>query len=158
MTGVQTCALPIFPMILENIGDHPERNGIIDIFQKTCRALLPLQREDGAFETVLLPPGKTYRELSFTALVASGYLQGVRMGLLGEEYKTAGKKAFQCVTDALEINGNGIEMPEISAPTIPMPFFPYLGYKWIPRGKNWSYGLAAFLFATIEFEKTKSIK
>lgn len=146
------------PMILENIGDHPERDGIVDIFQKTCRALLPLQREDGAFETVLLPPGKTYRELSFTALVASGYLQGFRMGLLGDEYKTAGKKAFQCVTDALEINGNGIEMPEISAPTIPMPLFPYLGYKWVPKGKNWSYGLAAFLFAAIEFEKTRSVK
>jgi unsaturated rhamnogalacturonyl hydrolase len=142
-------------MILDNIGDHPERSGIIDIFQKTCQALLPLQRNDGAFETVLLPPGKTYRELSFTALVASGFLQGFRMGILGPEFKEAGCKAFQCVVDALEVDENGIKMPEISAPTIPMPIFPYLGYKCVPRGKNWSYGLAAFLFAAIEMDRSK---
>ena len=45
-------------------------------------------------------------------------------------------------------------MTEISGPTIPLPLFPTLGYKMIPLGKNWSYGVAALIFAAIEYKKT----
>jgi unsaturated rhamnogalacturonyl hydrolase len=44
-------------------------------------------------------------------------------------------------------------MPEISGPTIPLPIFPKLGYKAVPLGKNWSYGVAAMIFAAIEYKK-----
>ena len=44
-------------------------------------------------------------------------------------------------------------MPEISGPTIPLPIFPKLGYKLVPLGKNWSYGVAALIFAAIEYKK-----
>lgn len=37
---------------------------------------------------------------------------------------------------------------------IPLPIFPKLGYKLVPRGKNWSYGVAALIFAAIEYRKT----
>jgi len=140
------------PMILENIGDHEEKQNIINIFKDTCKALIPYQREDGAFETVFNKVGKTYRELSFTALVASGFMQGVRLGILDQTYLEAGLKAYQCVVDSLIYKDGGIFMPEISGPTVPMPLFPYLGYKWIPRAENWSYGLAALIFAAIEFD------
>lgn len=140
------------PMILENIGEHEEKENIIKIFKETAEALLPYQREDGAFETVFNKVGKTYRELSFTALVAAGFLHGVRLGILDASYKEAGIKAFKCVIDALVYKDGGIFMPEISGPTIPMPIFPYLGYKWIPKNSNWSYGLAALIFAAIEYD------
>lgn len=139
------------PMILENIGDHSERKTIIDIFKKTSSALLGLQREDGFFETVLNRPGKTYRELSATALIASGWFQGYRMGLLDENYLKAAEKAFSAVCEAIVVTNDEIIVPEISAPTIPLPLFPYLGYKLTPKGNNWSYGIAAVIFAAIQY-------
>lgn len=141
------------PMILDYVGDHEEKAQIQKIFIDTCKALLPYQRVDGTFETIINKPGKTYRELSFTALVASGFMHGYRLGLLGDMYKEAGIKAFKACVDALIYEQDGIFMPEISGPTIPMPLFPYLGYKWVPTGRNWSYGLAALIFATIQFDQ-----
>ena len=44
-------------------------------------------------------------------------------------------------------------MPEISGPTIPMPLSPKLGYLAVPLGKNWSYGVAALIFAAIEYKR-----
>lgn len=139
------------PMILEEIGDHEEKDAIIDIFQKTASALKPYQRADGAFETVINKPHKTYRELSFTALVAAGFLHGYRLNLLDDSYYEAGKQALFSVLDAVYEEDGHLYMPEISGPTIPMPLFPYLGYKFIPKGRNWSYGLAALIFAGIQY-------
>lgn len=48
---------------------------------------------------------------------------------------------------------DGVYMTEISGPTIPLPIFPRLGYKLVPRGENWSYGIAALIFAAIEYKK-----
>lgn len=146
------------PMILENIGDHPERQTVIEIFQKTSQALLPYQRQDGTFETLLNKPGKTYRELSCTALIAAGWFAGYRQGLLSKEFFSAGQKAYNAVLAALEIRNGQLFMPEISGPTIPLPVFPYLGYKLVPRGKNWSFGVAALIFAALEFEKIGNVK
>ena len=57
-----------------------------------------------------------------------------------------------CV-DAIEESEEGVFMPEISGPTIPLPIFPKLGYKLVPCGKNWSYGVAAMIFAAIEYKR-----
>jgi unsaturated rhamnogalacturonyl hydrolase len=143
------------PMILEHIGEHAEKENIITIFKETCQAVLPYQRTDGTFETVMNKVGKTYRELSMTALIASGFIKGYRMGYLDSVYLEAGKKAFHAVVDAIKTENGHLYMPEVSGPTIPMPLFPYLGYKWIPRGKNWSYGIAALIFAAIEYDQVK---
>jgi len=141
------------PMILDQIGNHEEKQNIEKIFVDTCKGLLPYQRSDGAFETVFNKIGKTYRELSFTALVAAGFLHGYRLKLLDDSFLEAGTKAFQTVVDSLQYENEDIYMPEISGPTIPLPIFPYLGYKLVPRGRNWSYGIAALIFAAIEFDR-----
>lgn len=141
------------PLILENIGENPERKNIEELYQKTSYALLPYQRPDGTFETIINLPGKTYRELSFTALVAFGWLKGVRMGLLDERFKKAANRAFEACVEALQVQSEKMFMPEISGPTIPLPVFPLLGYRLIPKGKNWSYGLAALIFAAIEYDR-----
>ena len=49
--------------------------------------------------------------------------------------------------DSLEMRDGLLSMPLISAPTIATQVFPYLGYKFTPRGSNWTYGLAALFFA-----------
>ena len=142
-----------FPMILDNIGiDHPEAGEIIRLFNKTSESLLSLMNEDGTFNTLLTH--KSYRELSATALISAGWLHGVRCGYLDEKFREPALKAFQAVIDAIEISDDGVFMPEISGPTIPLPLLPKLGYKLVPTGKNWSYGIAALIFAAIEYKKS----
>ena len=99
---------------------------------------------------------KSYRELSATALISAGWLHGIRCGYLDEKFLTPAIKAFEACVDAMEETEDGIYMTEISGPTIPLPLFPKLGYKLVPLGKNWSYGIAALIFAAIEYNKLKA--
>ena len=141
-----------FPMILDNIGlDHPEAQEIISLYQRTSEALLTRMNPDGCFNTLLTH--KSYRELSATALISAGWMHGVRCGYLDEKFRDAAVKAFEAVVDAMEFEGDAVAMTEISGPTIPVPLFPKLGYKLVPKGKNWSYGIAALIFAAIEYKK-----
>ena len=141
-----------FPMILDNIGlDHKEAPEIIELFRQTSNALLGCMNEDHTFNTLL--KYKSYRELSATALIAAGWLHGIRQGYLDERFLEPAVKAFEACVDAMEENGDEIYMTEISGPTIPLPLLPKLGYKAVPIGKNWSYGIAALIFAAIEYKK-----
>ena len=141
-----------FPMILDNIGlDHEKAPAIIELFRKTSEALLPLMREDHTFSTLLLQ--RSYRELSATALIAAGWLHGVRCGYLDKKFLEPAVRAFEACVGAIEITDEGVFMPEISGPTIPLPLFPRLGYKAVPLGKNWSYGVAAMIFAALEYKR-----
>lgn len=151
--GWVICALP---MILDYLPkDNPERSGIIHVFKETSKALAKYQREDGYFETILNKPGKTYRESSATALIAAGWFEGVRQGWLDKSYGELAEKAYGQLLKSFILKEGEVYMPEISGPTIPLQLFPYLGYKLIPRGKNWSYGVAAMIFAGIAYDKWK---
>lgn len=141
-----------FPMILDNIGlDHKEADEIIKLFRRTSEALLGCMNEDYSFNTLL--KYKSYRELSATALISAGWLHGIRCGYLDDRFLEPAVKAFETCVCAMEENGNEVYMTEISGPTIPLPLLPKLGYKAIPIGKNWSYGIAALIFAAIEYKK-----
>ncbi len=147
--GWVVCA---FPMILDNIGlDHKEADEIINLFQKTSEALLGCMRDDYTFGTLL--KYKSYRELSATALISAGWLHGIRRGYLDEKFIEPAIKAFEACINAMEENGRGIFMTEISGPTIPVPIFPKLGYTMVPCDKNWSYGVAALIFAAMEYKR-----
>ena len=141
-----------FPMILDNVGtDHERAPEIIEIYRKTCAALRERINVDYTFNTLLCH--KSYRELSATALIAAGWLHGVRSGYLDESFLEPATKAFEACVNAIEETEEGVFFPEISGPTIPLPLFPKLGYKAVPLGKNWSYGVAAMIFAAIEYKK-----
>lgn len=141
-----------FPMILDNIGmDNEEAPAIIELFKKTSEALLGCMREDYTFSTLLTQ--RSYREFSATALISAGWLHGIRCGYLDERFLEPAIKAFEACVNAIEENADGVYMTEISGPTIPLPVFPKLGYKLVPLGKNWSYGVAALIFAAIEYKK-----
>ena len=146
-----------FPMILDSIGlDHPRACEIIELFKVTSEALLKCQNPDGSFNTLLR--SKSYRELSATALIAAGWMHGVRLGYLDKSFEEAAIRAFKLVARSIEEEDGALYMPEISGPTIPLPLLPRLGYKLVPRGKNWSYGVAALIFAAIEYKKLAETK
>ncbi|WP_176451598.1 glycoside hydrolase family 88 protein [Enemella dayhoffiae] len=141
--------LASLPMIVEAIGtDHPRAERIAAILQRTAVAMRSRQRIDGAFNTLLSQP--SYRELSAAALAASGWFDGVRLGLLGREFLEPADQALTAVTAAVHRDREGRWLlPEISGPTIPLPLLPRTGYLAVPRGANWDYGVAAFGFAAI---------
>ncbi len=147
--GWVVCALP---MIMDSIGPgHPEFEGIRAILGDTVAAVVPLQNPDGTFNTIF---GKrSYPELSATALIAAGILHAVKNGYLDQKFLPAGQKAFRAVVDSIGEGPEGMYMPLISAPTIPLHLFPGLCYRVTPRGRNWPYGLAAAAFAAIWHQK-----
>ena len=141
-----------FPMILDNIGkEHPKAPEIIEIYEKTSHALRASMNSDYTFNTLL--KHRSYRELSATALIAAGWLHGVREGYLDESFAEPALRAFEACAKAIEESDEGVYMPEISGPTIPLPLFPKLGYTAVPLGKNWSYGVAAMIFVAIEYKR-----
>lgn len=141
------------PLILDYLpGDHPEREGIMKILRSTSHALLPYQREDGYWETVFNRRGKTYRESSATMLIAAGWLKAVHKEYLPRDFLAPAVRAFRAVVNNFEYRDGEIYMPEISAPTIALPLLPYTGYRFTPRGNNWSYGLAAAIMAGINYQ------
>jgi unsaturated rhamnogalacturonyl hydrolase len=142
------------PMLLERLPDSNEdKKGIIAIFQKTAAALLSCQREDGLFRTLL--EQKSYEETSCTALIASGFYAGIRLGYLAKNtYATPALKAFNAVMAKIKTDDRGhFVLTDISGPTIPLWPIPKLYYRLIGKKPNWSYGVAALVFAGIEFDR-----
>ena len=141
-----------FPMILDNVGtDHEHAPEIIELLRTTSEALLACMRDDYTFGTLL--KHDSYSELSATALISAGWLHGIRCGYLDEKFLEPAVRAFEACVSAMEESGDGIYMTQISGPTIPLPIFPKLGYKRVPLGKNWSYGVASLIFAAIEYKR-----
>ena len=138
------------PLMLPFLQDGDAKDETIGIFKELAYSLLPYQREDGYFETLLHPAGVSYKESSATLLISSGLMYGGRTGLLGDDCLTAGKKAFVSVASDIREDSKGLCLPYISAPTIPVPGAPMLGYQLTPKGKNLTYGLAALVFAALE--------
>lgn len=140
------------PMILEQLGDkHPEATGILRIYRETVDAVLKHENPDHTFNTVLNQ--KSYRELSATALIAAGLLQGARLGYLPPAYQKRGEAMFHAVVSAIGQDEKGMYLPEVSAPTIPLHVLPGLCYRLTPKGRNLSYGLAALIFAAVELKR-----
>lgn len=140
------------PRMLDIIGpENPEYDQMLRIFQDTAEALIPLENPDHSYNTLLRQP--SYRELSATALIAAGLMHGARAGYLAPDRAERGAKSYLAVTAAISEDDEGLYLPEISAPTIPLQLFPGLCYRLTPRGRNWSYGLAALLFAAMEAEQ-----
>jgi unsaturated rhamnogalacturonyl hydrolase len=138
--------------IMELLGaGHGQFPAIAGIYRNTVEGVLKTQNRDGSFNTLL--GEKTYRELSATALIAAGLLRGWRLGYLPGAYREAGERAFVAVADTIGRDSGGWFLPEISGPTIPPLVFPRLAYRLIPRGRNWSYGIAAAAFAAMEYHQ-----
>ena len=137
------------PRMLDLIGTgHPEYEAIQRIFRQTAQAVLACENQDHSYSTLLTQT--SYRELSATALIAAGLMHGARRGDLPEEAGERGMASFKTVAQAIGEDDQGLYLPEISAPTIPLHVLPALCYRLTPRGRNYSYGLAAALFSAME--------
>lgn len=144
------------PMLMDNLPDDQAKDVCHEILKEVSQAILPYQRPDGYFETLLNKPGTTDKESSATALIASGWLHGVRCGYLDESYLQPALKALEAVVNDLRYKDNLLSMGYISGPTIALQLIPRLGYKLqykFQKTDDWSYGLAALFFAGLEYKK-----
>lgn len=90
-----------------------------------------------------------------SALIVSGFLAGIRLGYLPKEtYEAPALKAFAAIMAKIETDRHGcLVFTGISGPTIPLWPCPKLNYRLIARKPNRSYGVAALVFAGIEFDR-----
>jgi len=147
--------LAALPMIAESLTEeHPEYDTIRKIFINTAEAVVKHHRKDEFYDTLLGYQKKTYREASATALIALGYFQGYRQGWLDDTYLAKARASFRTLSDALITKDGKVFMDEISGPTIPLQLLPYLGYRLIPKAKNFCFGIAALILAAIEYDRT----
>ncbi|MBE5782768.1 MAG: hypothetical protein E7329_05550 [Clostridiales bacterium] len=83
--------------------DSPYYEKTLKYYKDFCKNLLPHQSIRGLWRQEI-PMEGAWEETSGTALIAYGIGVGVRLGILGEEYKKAFEKAIQglcdyCITD-----------------------------------------------------------
>lgn len=162
------------PMILDEIGDHPNHAAIVELLRDTSEALLPIQADDGSWTTVLNGRVRGKPESSATAFIAAGWLHAVRLGWLPERFVAPARRALEfvvgCIVDGAAageagiverwLQGTAADSPDgaytgpaltrVSGPTIPLPVLPRLGYTHLtPDAVGASYGFAAAVLAAI---------
>lgn len=128
---------------LEAIGTgDPAHKPIIQSFRQQMNAARALQEPDGAFHTVLDDPD-TYLEMSATAALGYAALKGVRLGVLGDEFRQMGEKATHAVL--AHIKPDGI-VDRVSGGT--SGFITYEAYNEIPISPRlYGQALAILLLA-----------
>ncbi|MDR3050508.1 MAG: glycoside hydrolase family 88 protein [Oscillospiraceae bacterium] len=89
--------------LLENADDAAARM-IRAALEDQVSALWKLQRESGLF-TTLIDVEETYEETSASAAIAFGVLKGVRIGVLGEGYRSMGEQAARAVLARIAPDG-----------------------------------------------------
>lgn len=133
--------------------DAPHRKEYQQTFEKMCKALIPIQREDGFWNASLHDPNNFGgKELTGTALFTYGIAWGVNHGVLNKKrYEPVAVKAWNAlVKDAVHPNGflghvQGTgKQPSDSQPT---------SYDRVPNFED--FGLGCFLLAGSEVYKIK---
>jgi len=96
--------------IIEFLDDsYDEINHVRNNVKKTLTSLLKVQRQDGFWCQVIDKPDAedNWRETSCTCLIAAAMAKAVRLGIMGEEARTAAQKAFEGVIDSLQVGEHG---------------------------------------------------
>ncbi|HAZ13655.1 MAG: hypothetical protein A2X86_16235 [Bdellovibrionales bacterium GWA2_49_15] len=133
-------------LMLEKLDDrkitHPLVPKLKLLAQTLAASVRKFMPEHFVFDTLLTRPGKGYEELSGSALMALFFVKGAQLKILVPEYYQIGFDIYGAITARLRPGKNGLSMPDISGPTMP---YPELGYRIVPRGRDYSYGLGAYL-------------
>lgn len=123
---------------------HPSKPELRVLLSDLVDALSLWQLKSGLWDTVITLRGEGYEETSGSALIAYGIALAVKNGDLPLGKLGIAEKAFRGVTRRLIPTADGLSMPGISWFTIPSQD---LGYKLVPRGRDYGYGVGAYLLA-----------
>lgn len=139
------------PMLLDAIGpDHPQADAIRGLNADLALALASRQQPDGGWTTLLNGRRRGPSETSAAALIAAGWLNSIRLGILpANDYRERADAALASVLDRIEDGPGGPRLRGVSGPTIPVPLAPRLGYLVIPEKVDAPWGVAALVFAAL---------
>ena len=142
--------------------DHPDRNDLILILQKTCHALLRVQDQNsGLWYQVLNQGGRygNYLEGSGSAMYIYVYAKGARLGYLDNIYRDVAGKAFESfIKELVTVDENGLVTIHNICGGCGLGGKPYRdgSYKYYiseKRVDNDAKGVAPFILAAIELGK-----
>ncbi|MCD8117885.1 MAG: glycoside hydrolase family 88 protein [Lachnospiraceae bacterium] len=100
------------PELIEMYGGKMEKSlerHILAVFRAQVSKLKELQAEDGMWHTVL-DDDTSYTETSGSAAIAAGMLKGVRLGILGEEYRTCARRAISGIMNQILPDGTVLKV------------------------------------------------
>lgn len=131
------------------LGDDFEGIDKVKEYLKTVlKALLKVQRpEDGYWTQIIDKPNEegNWREASCTCLITYALAKSYRLGLVGEEYLAAARKAFEGIADSLYVDENGNKvLDEVCIGTC-IDDGDYNHYKNREKVRNDLHGTGAFL-------------
>jgi len=89
--------------------DHPERENLISILNKTCEALMKVQDEKTGLWFQVLDKGSeegNYIEGSGSAMFTYTFAKGAKLGFLPEKYKELANEAFDQMIEVLVREGD----------------------------------------------------
>jgi unsaturated rhamnogalacturonyl hydrolase len=146
--------------------DHPQRNAIIRVFQKTAEAILLVQdRASGLWYQILNQgerPGN-YLEASVSCMFVYALAKGIRKGYLDSSYLLAVMRGYQGILDQfIEVNERGwvtlngiVSVGGLGGSPYRDGSFSY--YISEPITSNDYKGFGAFIMASVEIEHHTSI-
>lgn len=142
--------------------DHPDREALITILQKTCEALLKVQDpKTGLWFQVLNHGGRegNYIEGSGSAMFTYVFARGAHNGYLDSKYIGIAEKAFDCIIrELITTDENGLITMHNICGGCGLGGNPYRdgSYEYYINEKrvdNDTKGVAPFILATIELDK-----
>jgi unsaturated rhamnogalacturonyl hydrolase len=149
--------------ILEYLpADHPDRNDLITILQKTCDALLKVRDpESGIWFQVLNQGGRegNYLEGSGSAMFTYVFAKGAKLGYLDKKYRKIAESAFDGILKELvTVDENGLVTIRNICGGCGLGGNPYRdgSYEYYVNEKrfdNDTKGVAPFILAAIELDR-----
>ena len=128
--------------------DYEGMDKLIPILKQVLEALLKVQRpEDGYWCQIIDKPNAegNWREASATCLITFALAKAYRLGIVGEEYIAAARKAFEGIVDSLYIDEDGNKiLDEVCIGTC-IDDGDYNHYKNRQKVRNDLHGTGAFL-------------
>ena len=149
--------------ILEYLpADHPDRNDLISILQKTCIALLKVRdKKSGIWYQVLNHGGRegNYLEGSGSAMFTYVFAKGARLGYLDEKYRQIAGDAFDgIIKELVTVDEKGLVTIRNICGGCGLGGNPYRdgSYEYYVNEKrfdNDTKGVAPFILAAIELDR-----
>lgn len=144
-------ALEYFPV------NHDQRVQLIEILNRLTTALTKYQdKKTGMWYQVTDQPKKAgnFRETSSSAMFAYAIAKGVNNGYLPAKYRKTAEKAFQGLQQYISTEGT-VLMKSTRAADLTPDNDSYNYYVGLPLEDNSQVGIAAFVLAATELEKTQ---
>lgn len=138
------------PMIIENVSKENQEK-IIPIYKKTVESMVKSHHE-GLYQTILNQSSPYESSANF--LIFGGMIKGYLLGLVDKKTVEFAKEGYEkAFSTFVKTKHDQLKLTKVSNPTIPLYLLPKLGYMCIGFKDNWSYGLAALIFASIAYDK-----